>query len=100
MTLQRRKEVGIRKVLGASVSSILYLFSREFTILVLIAFAVAAPLAWFLMNSWLENFAYRASIGVGIFAVAIITSVLVALLTVGYKSLRAAMANPVKSIRE
>ncbi|MFN4313197.1 MAG: ABC transporter permease [Chitinophagaceae bacterium] len=100
MTMQRRREIGIRKVLGASMSHILYLFSREFTILVLLAFLIAAPLAWYLMSNWLENFAYRAPLGVGIFAIAIGTSVLVALLTVGYKSLRAASVNPVKSIRE
>ncbi|HNA01359.1 MAG TPA: FtsX-like permease family protein, partial [Ferruginibacter sp.] len=99
MVVQKTKEVGIRKVLGASVQSILYLFSKEFTILVIIAFVLAAPAAWYLMHTWLSDFAYRIHIGVSVFLVGIGASLLVAWLTVGYKSLKAATANPVKSLR-
>ncbi|MFT3978915.1 MAG: ABC transporter permease [Ferruginibacter sp.] len=99
MAAQRIKEVGVRKVLGASVTNILYLFSKEFTILISIAFIIAAPLAWYFMNSWLSNFSYRISIGIGVFAVAAIISLLIAWATVGYKSFKAAVANPVKSLR-
>jgi putative ABC transport system permease protein len=99
MAVQRTKEVGVRKVLGASVANIVYLFSKEFTILIVVAFVIAAPLAWYMMKEWLGNFAYRISLGVGVFAVAVLISVVIAWLTVGYKSVRAAMANPVKSLR-
>lgn len=99
MVVQKTKEVGIRKVLGASVQSIMYLFSKEFTILITIAFVLAAPAAWYLMHTWLKDFAYRINIGAGVFVIAIVASVLIAWITVGYKSLRAALANPVKSLR-
>jgi ABC-type antimicrobial peptide transport system permease subunit len=99
MVVQKTKEVGIRKVLGASVKSILYLFSKEFTILITVAFLLAAPAAWYIMNNWLKNFAYRIEIGAGVFVIAIIVSILVAWATVGYKAFRAAVANPVKSLR-
>ncbi len=99
MVLQKTKEVGIRKVLGASVQSILYLFSKEFTILITIAFLLAAPAAWYLMHQWLENFVYKIDIGVGVFVIAIAVSVLVAWITVGYKAFKAAVVNPVKSLR-
>lgn len=99
MAAQRKKEVGVRKVLGASVGNIVYLFSKEFTILILIAFVIAAPLAWYIMSNWLNNFAYRIHIGAGIFAAAMLLTILLAWLTVGYKSVKAAMANPVKSLR-
>lgn len=99
MVVQKTKEVGIRKVLGASVSSIMYLFSKEFTILILIAFALAIPAAWYMMQDWLKNFVYKIDIGIGVFIIAIIVSVFIAWLTVGYKAFRAAVANPVKSLR-
>ncbi|HXL57583.1 MAG TPA: FtsX-like permease family protein, partial [Chitinophagaceae bacterium] len=99
MAVQRTKGVGIRKVLGASVANIVYLFSKEFTLLIIIAFVIAAPLAWYMMNSWLENFHYRIQMSIGVFVLAVFLSVVIALITVGYKSLRAAMANPVKSLR-
>jgi putative ABC transport system permease protein len=99
MTVQKTKEVGIRKVLGASASSIVYLFSKEFTLLVIISFAIAAPVAWYMMSSWLETFVYRIDIGAGVFILAIFSSVLIAWITVGYKAIRAAVANPVKSLR-
>lgn len=99
MVVRKTKEVGIRKVLGASVQSILYLFSKEFTVLITVAFVIAAPAAWYLMNNWLKDFAYKINIGIGVFLVAIIASLLVAWITVGYKAMRAATANPVKSLR-
>lgn len=99
MAVQRTKEVGIRKVLGASAANIVYLFSKEFTLLIIVAFVIAAPLAWYMMNNWLQNFAYRIQMSVGVFVLAILASIIIALITVGYKSLRAAMANPVKSLR-
>ncbi len=99
MAVQRTKEVGIRKVLGASVANIMYLFSKEFTLLIVIAFIIAAPLAWYFTNNWLQNFHYRIQIGIGVFVLAVLISVVIALITVGYKSLKAAIANPVKSLR-
>jgi ABC-type antimicrobial peptide transport system permease subunit len=99
MAAQRTKEVGVRKVLGASVMHIVYLFSKEFTILVLIAFAIAVPVAYYMMSNWLDNFAFRINISIWFFLLAITLSVLIAWMTVGYKSLRAALANPVKSLR-
>ena len=98
-TLQRTREVGIRKVLGASIPSILYLFGREFIWLILLAFVVSAPLAWLAMHSWLTNFAYRIDIGWGTFVVAAGVSFLIAGLTISYKTIAAAFANPVKSLR-
>lgn len=99
MATQRQKEVGIRKVLGASAANIVYLFSKEFTLLILLACLVAVPVAYFLMNNWLQNFAFRIELGTGVFALAIVASVMVAWLTVGYKSVKAAVSNPVKSLR-
>ena len=99
MAAQRTKEVGIRKVLGASVANIIYLFSKEFTILIIIAFALAVPVAYYMMSNWLNNFAFRINITVGVFALAIVLSVIIAWITVGYKSIRAALMNPVRSLR-
>ncbi|WP_295127470.1 ABC transporter permease [uncultured Chitinophaga sp.] len=99
MAVQRQKEMGIRKVMGASISNILYLFSREFTILTLIAFVIAAPLAGYFMKSWLENFEFGIKLGAGIFLAAIALSVMIAWLTVGGRALSTALANPVKSLK-
>jgi predicted permease len=99
MVVRKTKEVGIRKVLGASVQSILYLFSKEFTILIAIAFVLAAPVAWWMMNNWLRDYEFKIEIGAGVFFIAIVCSMLVAWITVGYKAFKAAVANPVKSIR-
>jgi len=99
MAVQRTKEVGIRKVLGASVFNILYLISREFTVLIGIAFLLAAPIAYYVMHKWLQNFAYRINIGLGIFLLTIFISQIIAWLTVGYQAIKAALANPVKSLR-
>lgn len=99
MAVQKTKEVGIRKVLGASAGSIVYLFSKEFTILITIAFLIAAPLAYFMMNNWLQDFVFRIQLGVNVFLIAVIISILIAWATVGYKAVKAALANPVKSLR-
>jgi putative ABC transport system permease protein len=99
MTVQRTREVGIRKVLGASLGSIVYLFSKEFMVLIALSFALAAPAAWYLMNGWLQSFAYRISPGVWVFVAAIATSLLIGWLTVGYKAFKAALVNPVRSLR-
>ncbi len=99
MAVQKMKEVGVRKVLGAKLGNILYLFSKEFTILVLVAFVLAAPAAWYIMNSWLQDFAFRITPGAGVFLGAIGLSILIAWLTVGYKALQAARVNPVTSLR-
>jgi putative ABC transport system permease protein len=97
--VQRTKEIGIRKVLGASVCHIMYLFSKEFTGLVSLAFLVATPAAYYLATKLLENFTYRITIGVGMFLAGIIASLTIALLTVGFQAIKAALANPVKSLR-
>ncbi len=99
MAEQRTKEVGIRKVLGASVSGIVYLFSKEFTMLIGVAFLIATPLAYFFMHKWLQHFAYRIDMGVGIFLLTILISEMIAWITVGYKAIKAAIANPVNSLR-
>jgi len=99
MVTRKRKEVGIRKTLGASVPGILWLFGKEYTRLIIIAFALAAPIAWWAMNAWLEDYAYRISIGAGIFLISLLATFTVAVMTVGVQSVRAALANPVKSLR-
>ncbi len=99
MAAQKTKEVGIRKVLGASVKSIVIMFSKEFTFLISIAFIIAVPVAWYFMNNWLQNFVYRIHLGVGVFILAIVLSLVIAWVTVGYRALRAALANPVQSLR-
>jgi len=95
----RIKEVGIRKVLGANVGQIVYLLSKDMGKLVLIAFVVGAPLAWYSMNSWLAGFEYRTAIGWYVFAVTAIGALLIALLTMSYQSIKAATGNPVKALR-
>lgn len=99
MVVQRTKEVGIRKVLGASVRSIVFLFSKEFMILITLSFIIAVPVGWYFMSGWLQNFAFRISMGADVFIIAILTSVTLAWVTVGYKAVRAALANPVNSLR-
>jgi ABC-type antimicrobial peptide transport system permease subunit len=99
MANQKTKEIGVRKVLGASVQNILVIFSREFVVLILIGFLIAAPVAWYIMNRFLDEFAYKITIGPGVFATGIGVTVVLALLTVGYRSVRAALANPVNSLR-
>lgn len=93
------KEIGIRKVLGSSISGIVGLLSTDFLKLVLIAAVIASPLAWYFMHEWLKDFAYRISIGWWVFAVAGITALLIALITISFRAVKAALANPVKSLR-
>jgi predicted permease len=97
--MQRTKEVGVRKVLGASMGDIVFLFGREFVVLIGVAFVVAAPVAWILMSSWLNDFAYRIAIGWGTFAVAIAASFVIAAVTISWESIKAAIVNPIKSLR-
>lgn len=98
-TQQRVKEIGIRKVLGASVSQIVLRLSTKFTALVVIAIAIAIPVAWFAMKQWLSNFAYQIDIPVWAFTLAAITALLIALITISYQSVKAALVNPVESLR-
>ena len=100
MVNQKIKEIGVRKVLGASVNQILILFGKTFFKLVVISFLIAAPLSYFGMNLWLENYENHINIGAGVFAVAIASTLLIALLTVGVKSFRAATVNPVDSLQD
>ena len=99
MAVQRIREVGIRKVLGASAGSIVYLFSREFIILIGIAFVIASPVAWYIMHAWLQDFAFRVDIGWWVFAVAGLLSVTIAMATISFQAIKSAVANPVKSLR-
>jgi ABC-type antimicrobial peptide transport system permease subunit len=99
MAVQKTKEIGIRKVLGASVTHIVTLLSRELILLIVLAFVIAAPVAYLLMNNWLQNFEFKIDFGISAFGITIGLSLLIALLTVGYRAVRAATANPVKSLR-
>ncbi|MGZ5133906.1 MAG: ABC transporter permease, partial [Flavitalea sp.] len=93
------KEIGVRKVLGASIPGIVTLLSKDFVKLVLIAFVIATPISWMFMNNWLEDFAYRIDIGWWAFAIAGLIALFIALITVSFHAIRAAIANPVKSLR-
>jgi putative ABC transport system permease protein len=96
---RRRKEVGIRKVLGASTQGVVLLLSKDFVKLVVISLLIASPVAWYFMNKWLRDFAYRIHISWWIFIVAAALTILIALLTVSFQAIKAAVANPVKSLR-
>ena len=96
---RRRKEIGVRKVLGSSVTGIVQLLSKDFIRLVLIALVIAGPLAWWVMQRWLEGYAYHIEINLWVFALAGLTAIIIALLTVSFQAIRTAMANPVKSLR-
>jgi len=96
---QRRKEIGIRKVLGASVSGLVTLLSKDFLRLVIIAFIIASPLAWYAMHKWLQNFAYQTSITWQVFAFTALIAVVIAFVTISFQAIKTAIVNPVKSIR-
>jgi ABC-type antimicrobial peptide transport system permease subunit len=99
MTVRRTKEVGIRKVLGSSAFSIVYLFSKEFILLIAIAFAAAAPIALYYMHNWLQDYAYRISISWWLFAAGGFAALIIALATIGFQAIKAASANPVNCLR-
>jgi putative ABC transport system permease protein len=98
-TMQRTKEIGVRKVLGASVSNIVLLLSKDFIKLVIVAFVIASPISYFIMHQWLQDFAYRINISWWIFAAAGILAIVVALATISFQAIKAAFANPVTSLR-
>jgi len=100
MAEQRFKEIGIRKVMGASISNVVYLLSRSYVGLVFVAIIIAIPIAWYAMDSWLNGFAYRITVGWIVFAIASALANFIALVTVSYESIRAAMSNPVKCLKE
>ena len=96
---QRTKEIGVRKVLGASVASVWRLLSSEFIVLVIISCIVSIPIAYYLMNNWLNQFDYRTDISLWVFLIASIGAILLTLITVSFQAIKAAIANPVKSLR-
>jgi putative ABC transport system permease protein len=99
MAESRSKEIGIRRVLGASVSNVVQLLTREFVLLVIIALVIAVPIGWWAMHNWLQSYNYRISIGWLTFVLAGITAILLAVITVSLQAIKAATANPVNSIR-
>jgi putative ABC transport system permease protein len=99
MVVRRTKEIGVRKVLGASSGSIVFLVNREFSKLVLVSFLISAPVAWYIMSNWLQDFAYRIELGVGIFLAAGFFALAIAWFSVSYQSIRATLINPTESLR-
>ena len=100
MATEREKEIGVRKVLGATTSQILVLFSKEFVLLIIIAFLMAAPVAGYAMGKWLEKFAYRIELNTFMFLTGIGVTLLIALATVSYQSIRASLTNPVNVLKD
>jgi ABC-type antimicrobial peptide transport system permease subunit len=96
---QRTKEVGIRKVLGASLSQLWFLLSKEFIALVFLSCGIASPIAYYFLRSWLQTYPYRIDIGAGVFVLALVTAIGITLLTISFQAIKAAIANPVKSLR-
>ena len=99
MAEARIKEIGVRKVLGASVTSIATLLSKDFVKLVIISIIIASPVAWFAMNNWLQGYDYRINISWLVFIASGLLAIVIALLTVSFQAIKAAIANPVKSLR-
>ena len=99
MAEQRTKEIGVRKVLGASIFNLVYLLSAGITRLIVIAIVIAVPLSWYAVNSWLSRFAYHIDAGWVVFLVASVAALLIAWITVSYESLKSAIVNPIKSLR-
>jgi ABC-type antimicrobial peptide transport system permease subunit len=99
MAIQRTREVGIRKVLGASIKSIVYLFTKEFAVLIAIALVIASPIAWYFMHRWLQDYAFRLPITWWTFVAGGAASLAIALATISFNALKAARANPVNSLR-
>ena len=100
ITQQRTREIGIRKVLGASVPNIVGLLSKEFIVLVIVALLIASPISWYFMRAWLQNFAYNIDMQWWMFALAGLVAVFIAFATVSYQSVRAAMSNPIKALKQ
>jgi ABC-type antimicrobial peptide transport system permease subunit len=99
MAVQRRKEIGIRKVLGAPIRDIVLMLSKEFTVLIVLAFVIASPVAWYFMQQWLQQYTFRINLGAWFFITTIAGSLCIAWITVGYTAVKAALANPVSSLR-
>ena len=100
MASRKKKEVAIRKILGAAVSNILAIFSMEFLKLILVSTAIAAPLGWWVMSKWLEGFTYKIDIGLWVFALSLGICLVISMLTIGFQSAKAAVANPVDSLKD
>jgi putative ABC transport system permease protein len=99
MIEQKTKEIGIRKVLGASIKDISFILSKDFLRLIVIAFFIAAPVAWIIMNKWLQDFAYRTTVSWWIFVTAVLATVVITCIAVGFQTIKAAIADPVKNLR-
>jgi putative ABC transport system permease protein len=97
--VRRTREIGIRKVMGASVGNIVTLLSKEFVVLVIVASVIAFPLAWWFLSDWLKDFAYRVNISWWVYVAAAVAALLIAFITVSLQAMRAALSNPVKSLR-